>query len=68
MSARRSAVLSVPDRDFVAVPLSRAELDWLVGLSAYADTLDHEQLSIDLKARGALAQLDANAKARRKPA
>lgn len=44
--------------DFVAVPLTRIELETLVSLWSGSDELDHEDLSIWLKAAGALALLD----------
>lgn len=49
--------LQIPDYDFVAVPLPRTELELLVGLWESSDEMNHEELSIDLKARGALAHL-----------
>lgn len=50
--------LEMPDSDFVAVPLTRTELDLLVGLWAHSDEINHEELSIWLKARGALSWLE----------
>jgi hypothetical protein len=54
----KRARLRLHDPDFVAVPLSRTELEELSSFWDDSDELGQEDASIWLKAKGALALLD----------
>lgn len=56
----KRAELKLRDPDFVAIPLTRTELEMLAGLWDHNDQFDHEDLSIWLKAKGALVVLTEN--------
>lgn len=51
------ASADIGDLDYVLVPLDRCELELIVDLWASSDTRSAADLSLQLKARGAIAEL-----------
>ena len=56
--------LELGDPDYVAVPLTRAELERAVEWFSATEEPNHEERSLELKFRGALSELPAARKAK----